>query len=160
MIQYSDQKLTSNSLINKLLLTNPQLSTNCIVNQDKITSKRFIDIIRQEVSCERFTNEEAHDLLLDYYDLPRSLDKLDDESKICLIEIGYFIHELKDDKSYVVRQHLALYGYFLDEYTHDSNYKVRVKVANHYHNLNILIHDEHELVREIAKMKLKELDEE
>lgn len=160
MIQYSDKKLTSNSLINKLLLTNPQLSTNCIVNQDKITSKRFIDIIRQEVSCERFTNEEAHDLLLDYYDLPRSLGKLDDESKICLIEIGYFIHELKDDKSYVVRQHLALYGYFLDEYTHDSNYKVRVKVANHYHNLNILIHDEHELVREIAKMKLKELDEE
>ena len=160
MIQYSDKKLTSNSLINKLLLTNPQLSTNCIVNQDKITSKRFIDIIRQEVSCERFTNEEAHDLLLDYYDLPRSLGKLDDESKICLIEIGYFIHELKDDKSYVVRQHLALYGYFLDEYTHDSSYKMRVKVANHYHNLNILIHDEHELVREIAKMKLKELDEE
>lgn len=130
------------------------------MNQDKLTSKRFIDVIRQEVSCERFTNEEAHDLLLDYYDLPRSLGKLDDESKICLIEIGYFIHELKDDKSYVVRQHLALYGYFLDEYTHDSNYKVRVKVANHYHNLNILIHDEHELVREIAKMKLKELDEE
>lgn len=160
MIQCSKKYMTSNSLINKLLLTNPQLSTNCIVNQDKLTSKRFIDVIRNEVTCKRFTNEEAHDFLLDYYDLPRSLDKLDDESKICLIEIDYFIQELKNDKSYIVRQTLASYGYFLDEYTCDPHYTVRVEVANHYHNLEILKNDEHELVREIAKMKLEELDEE
>ena len=153
MIQCSKKYMTSNLLINKLLLTNPQLSTNCIVNQDKLTSKRFIDVIRNEVTCKRFTNEEAHDFLLDYYDLPRSLDKLDDESKICLIEIDYFIQELKNDKSYVVRQTLASYGYFLDEYTYDPHYKVRVEVANHYHNLNILTYDEHKLVREVAKTR-------
>ena len=153
MIQCSKKYMTSNLLINKLLLTNPQLSTNCIVNQDKLTSKRFIDVIRNEVTCKRFTNEEAHDFLLDYYDLPRSLDKLDDESKICLIEIDYFIQELKNDKSYVVRQTLASYGYFLDEYTYDPHYKVRVEVANHYHNLNILKYDEHKLVREVAKTR-------
>ena len=153
MIQYSKKYMTSNSLINKLLLTNPQLSTLCIVHQDKLTSKRFIDVIRNEVTCKRFTNEEAHDFLLDYYDLPRSLDRLDDESKICLIEIDYFIQELKNDKSYIVRQTLASYGYFLDEYTYDPHYKVRVEVANHYHNLSILKNDEHELVREVAKTR-------
>ena len=76
MIQYSKKYMTSNALINKLLLTNPQLSTSCIVNQDKITSKRFIDVIKNEVTHKRFTNEEAHQLLLDYYDLPRSKDIL------------------------------------------------------------------------------------
>lgn len=156
----ASKQLTSNEFINKLLLTNPQLSTPCIVNQNKLTSKRFIDVIKHEVSCERLTNEEAHQFLIDYYDLPHSLDSLDDESKICLIEIDYFIQELKNDKSYVVRQTLASYGYFLDAYTYDSNYKVRVEVANHYHNLNILTHDECDYVREIAKMKLEELDEE
>lgn len=157
--------LTSNELVNKLLISNPKLDTKFnylyythVVNY--IKSTKLIDILTTEFLENRLTDEEFDHILFDYFDLPNNLNQLSDTIKIDLIEIDKFINELKNDQSYVIRHALASNGYFFDEYTYDPHYKVRAEVAKHYHNLEILKNDANKRVRDVAIRKLKELCEE
>lgn len=157
--------LTSNELVNKLLISNPKLDTKFnylyhthVVNY--IKSTKLIDILTTEFLENRLTQEEFDHILFDYFDLPNSLNQLSDTIKIDLIEIDKFVNELKNDKSYVIRHALASNGYYLDKLTYDPHYKVRAEVAKHYHNLEILKNDANKRVRDVAIRKLKELCEE
>lgn len=155
-------KLTSNDYVNKLLLSNPNLDTkfnyfydNSVVHYQ--SNVKFIDILSAEIFEKRLTIDEFNHIIFDYFDLPNKLNQLSGVSKLDLINIDYFVHELKDDKSHEIREAIAASGYFLDEYTFDPYPEVRMMVAHRRHNLNILIHDECDYVRELAKNKLQEM---
>ena len=156
--------LTSNELVNKLLISNPKLDTKCDYTYDGVVrcnvTINFLNVLIAENVDRRLTDEEFDNILFDYFDLPNNLNQLSDTIKIDLIEIDKFVNELKNDKSYVIRHALASNGYFFDEYTYDPHYKVRAEVAKHYHNLEILKNDANKRVRDVAIRKLKELYEE
>lgn len=153
--------LTSNELVNKLLLLHPGLDTKFDYTYDGVVhcnvTINFLNVLIAENVDRRLTDEEFDRILFDYFDLPSNLNRLSDTIKIDLIEIDKFINELKNDESYVIRHALASNGYFFDEYTYDPHYKVRAEVAKHYHNLEILKNDVSKRVRDVAIRKLKEL---
>lgn len=154
-------KLTSNEYVNKLLLSNPNLDTkfNYFYDNSVIHYKsnvKFIDILSAEIFEKRLTIDEFNHIIFDYFDLPNKLNQLSDTIKLELIYIDYFVQELKDDESYVIREAIAASGYFLDQYTFDPCPDVRMMVANRRHNLTILIHDECDYVRDLALHKLQE----
>lgn len=164
MKHVQSKQLTSNELVNKLLLLHPDLDTKCDYTYDGVVhcnvTINFLNVLIAENIDRRLTDEEFDHILFDYFDLPNNLNQLSDTIKIDLIEIDKFVNELKNDKSYVIRHALASNGYFFDEYTYDPHYKVRAEVAKHYHNLEILKNDANKRVRDVAIRKLKELCEE
>ena len=159
--------LTSNELVNKLLLTNPQLDTRVAYIRDGkqmfyYSHPKFFEILQHEASQRWLSQKEFESVLFDYYGLPAKLDQFTEDQKLILIDLGYCFNELKNDQSDVVRERLALHGYFLDEYTYDSNVDVRKAVAVQAHNAHILINDENEEVRNITQysLQMKKLTEE
>lgn len=163
MKSITHKQLTSNELVNKLLLLHPDLDTKCDYTYDGVVhcnvTINFLNVLIAENVDRRLTDEEFDHILFDYFDLPNNINQLSDTIKIDLIEIDKFINELKNDKSCAVRHALASNGYYLDKLTYDPHYKVRAEVAKHYHNLEILKNDANKRVRDVAIRKLKELYE-
>ena len=161
MKEIHNKILTSNKYVNKLLLSNPQLDTRIsyIRNGKQVfyySHPKFFEILQYEVSQHWLSQKEFESILFDYYKLPEKLDQFTEDQKLILIDLGYCLNELKDDRSDVVRERLAINGHFLDEYTYDSSVDVRKAVAAHAHNAHILINDENEEVSNIARYALLE----
>ena len=159
MKEIHNTTLTSNEFVNKLLLSNPQLDTRIsyIRNGKQVfyySHPKFFEILQHEVSQRWLSQKEFESILFDYYKLPEKLDQFTEDQKLILIDLGYCLNELKDDRSDVVRERLAINGNFLDEYTYDSSVDVRKAVAEQVHNSHILINDENEEVRNVAQFYL------
>lgn len=149
-------KLTSNDFINKLLITNPQLDTcfEYTSNRNPILHCRypyFVSILTNEMSENRLSQLEFENILVKHFELPQTLNQLNDNQKQLLISLNYFIDELKYDKSIVIRKKLASKGYFLNEYAYDPDPDVRIEVAQQLYNLEILMNDEDPNVRNVAR---------
>ena len=159
MKEIHNKILTSNEYVNKLLLSNPQLDTRIsyIRNGEQVfyySHPKFFEILQHEVSQRWLSQKEFENILFDYYKLPEKLDQFTEDQKLILIDLGYCLNELKDDRSDVIRERLAINGHFLDEYTYDSSVDVRKAVAEQVHNSHILINDENEEVRNVAQFYL------
>ena len=71
---------------------------------------------------------------------------------------GYGLDILVNDKDWDVRCEVARQGYGLDKLINDEDYDVRCEVAKQGYGLDILVDDENYEVRDIARQKLKELN--
>ena len=153
--------LTSNEYVNKLLLLNPQFDTEFEYHYKKdqrsyYSYLSFIKILHAEKLEDRLSKKEIELILVDYFNLPNTLNQLTNDQKLILIDLGYFLNELKFDQSSYIRSNLAMKGLFLDEYTYDSDEVVRICVVAQSHNLHILKDDRCEQVRNYAKRVLQE----
>lgn len=152
-------KLTSNSLVNKLLLTNPSLDTRFKYVEDGKSvfyykMPRFVDILINEKSQNKLSQEEIDRILREHFKLPQQLDQFTVDQKMMLIKLEAFLDELKYDKNDEVREMLATQGYFLDEYTYDSSADVRRAIVMHRHNLEAFKNDPDEYIRDLVQFIL------
>lgn len=152
-------KLTSNELINKLLLTNPSLDTRFKYVEDGKSvfyykTPRFVDILANEKSRNKLSQEELDRVLREHFKLPQQLDQFTVDQKMMLIKLESFLDELKHDENDEVREMLATQGYFLDEYTYDSSADVRRAVVMHKHNLEAFKNDPDEYIRNLVQFIL------
>lgn len=151
--------LTSNEYVNKLLLLNPQFDTEFEYHYKKdqrsyYSYLSFIKILHAEKLEDRLSKKEVELILVDYFNLPNTLNQLTNDQKLILIDLGYFLNELKFDQSSYIRSNLAMKGLFLDEYTYDSDEVVRICVVAQSHNLHILKNDKDQGVRDAANHRL------
>lgn len=151
--------LTSNEYVNKLLLLNPQFDTEFEYHYKKdqrsyYSYLSFIKILHAEKLEDRLSKKEIELILVDYFNLPNTLNQLTNDQKLILIDLGYFLNELKFDQSSYIRSNLAMKGLFLDEYTYDSDEVVRICVVAQSHNLHILKNDKDQGVRDAANHRL------
>lgn len=151
--------LTSNSLVNKLLLTNPSLDTRFKYVKDGKSvfyykTPRFVDILVNEKSQNKLSQEELDRILREHFKLPQQLDQFTVDQKMMLIKLEAFLDELKHDENDLIREMLATQGYFLDEYTYDSSADVRRAVVMHKHNLEAFKNDPDEHIRDLVQFIL------
>ena len=143
MLKIEQKKLTSNTLINKLLLSDKKapriyiLSTLCEENRKNAVTK-----------------EDIHTVVYDIFHLNEKFNKLNTMCKIQLIKLGVMIDRFKDDKDIDICIALASQGHYLNKLTHSPYPCVRTLVAQHKCNLDILIHDPDPDVRKAAQASI------
>ena len=145
MLKIEQKKLTSNSLINKLLLRKENTSLTYI-----------LATLCEENRKNAVTKEDIHTIVYDIFHLDEKFDKLNTMYKVQLIRLGVMIDRFKDDKDIDICIALASQGHYLNKLTHSPYPCVRTLVAQHKCNLDILIHDPDPDVRKAAQASIDE----
>lgn len=134
MLNIEQKKLTSNMLVNKLLLSNASLV-------------ELLATLHNENLNKSITQDEIHHVVHSILQLDKQFHTLDTIAKIQLIGLGELIELFEGTSDPDLRLALASRGYYLDQLTYDPNPSVRIHVARHKHNLDILMHDSDHDVR-------------
>lgn len=134
MLKIEQKKLTSNTNINKLLLSNASLI-------------ELLATLHNENLSKSITQSEIHHVVHNILHLDKQFHTLDTVAKIQLIGLGELIDCFEGTSDPDLRLALASRGYYLDQLTYDPNPSVRIHVARHKHNLDILMHDSDHDVR-------------
>ena len=143
MLKIEQKRLTSNTLINKLLLS------------DKKAPRIYIlATLCEENRKNAVTKEDIHTVVYDIFHLDEKFDKLNTMYKVQLIRLGVMIDRFKDDKDIDICITLASQGHYLNKLTHSPYPYVRTLVAQHKCNLDILIHDPDPDVRKAAQASI------
>ena len=145
MLKIEQKKLTSNTLINKLLLGKENTSLTYI-----------LATLCEENRKNAVTKEDIHTVVYDIFHLDEKFDKLNTMYKVQLIRLGVMIDRFKDDKDIDICIALASQGHYLNKLTHSPYPCVRTLVAQHKCNLDILIHDPDPDVRKAAQASIDE----
>ena len=145
MLKIEQKKLTSNSLINKLLLGKENTSLTYI-----------LATLCEENRKNAVTKEDIHTVVYDIFHLDEKFDKLNTMYKVQLIRLGVMIDRFKDDKDIDICIALASQGHYLNKLTHSPYPCVRTLVAQHKCNLDILIYDPDPDVRKAAQASIDE----
>ena len=143
MLKIEQKKLTSNSLINKLLLSDKKESLTYI-----------LATLCEENRKNAVTKEDIHTIVYDIFHLDEKFDKLNKMYKVQLIQLGIMIDRFKDDKDIDICIALASQGHYLNKLTHSPYPCVRTIVAQHKCNLEILIQDHDPDVRKAAQASI------
>ena len=138
------KKLTSNSNVNKLLLSNASITET-------------IAVLHDENLKHAVTKEDIHHVVHDVLCLDKHFNSLDIICKIHLIGLGEMIEQFEHEEYSGIKIALASRGHYLDKFTYDPHPQVRLHVAKHKHNLDILINDRDLRVRKTATIALNEL---
>lgn len=137
MLKIEQKKLTSNAVLNKLLLSNASITETLAALHD--------ENLKHAV-----TKEDIRIVIYDILDLSSQFHTLDTIAKIQLIGLGELIDCFEGTSDLDLRLALASRGYYLDQLTYDPNPSVRMHVARHKYNLDILMHDSDHDVRLIC----------
>jgi hypothetical protein len=144
MLKIEQTKLTSNALINKLLLSNASITET-------------LSALHDENLKHAVTKEDIHYVIYDILNLSSQFHTLDIIAKIQLIGLDEMIDRFEHEEYSGIKIALASRGHYLDKFTYDKHPQVRVHVAEHKHNLDILINDRDSRVRKSASIALNEL---
>ena len=140
MLKIEQKKLTSNTLINKLLLSDKKESLVYILST-----------LRDENLKNAVTNEDIHTVVYDIFHLDEKFNKLDTRCKVQLIGLGVMIDQFANDDDIDICIALASHGHYLNKLTYSPYPYVRTLVAQQECNLEILIHDLDPDVRKAAE---------
>lgn len=144
MRKITHQQLTSNAVLNKILLSNASITET-------------IAVLHDENLKHAVTKEDIRYVIYDVLCLDKHFNSLDIICKIQLIGLDEMIDRFEHEHYPDIRLALASRGHYLDKFTYDHHPQVRVHVAKHKHNLDILINDRDPRVRKAAEIALNEL---
>ena len=144
MRKITHQQLTSNAVLNKILLSNASITET-------------IAVLHDENLKHAVTKEDIHHVVHDVLCLDKHFNSLDIICKIQLIGLDEMIDRFEHEEYSGIKITLASRGHYLDKFTYDQHPQVRVHVAKHKHNLDILINDRDPRVRKSAAIALNEL---
>ena len=135
------------------------VKNNDITNEDWITRS---EVAKQGFCLDILINDKKSSVRYEVAKQGYGLDKLindEDRSVRCeIVKQGYGLDKLINDEDYYVRSKVAKQGYGLDVLINDKDYYVRCEVAKQGFGLDILVDDKDFDVKNIARQKLKELN--
>lgn len=143
MLTTKQKKLTSNAVLNKLLLSNTSIT-------------EMLSALHDENLKHAVTKEDIRIVIYDILDLSSQFHTLDIIAKIQLIGLDEMIDRFDHEHYPDIRLALASRGHYLDKFTYDPHPQIRIQVAKHKHNLDILINDRDPRVRKAATTALNE----
>ena len=174
MKQITNVRLTSNDVVNKIILANlgeDDMITVEYLNYGVI-ERKCINVVLEEFRESRLTKEECYIvfdkqfrlsdkiLLMGVFDVIALIPtdyRLDlivqhDSWQVRdeLAKFGKCVDVLKNDKDFNVRITVAKYGYCLDTLVHDRSISVREAVAKHHYRLDLLVNDPNFMVRRVV----------
>lgn len=155
MKEIHQKQLTSNTFVNKLLLSNTQFNdwVNVSESHEKQYLNQFLTIIAREYDNQRLSKDELVDLLDNYFHILDHLLELTTDHVLFLIKIDYHLEVLAKHYDTDIHLEIARKGACLNIFVHHANPRVRVEVAKHRYRLDLLVHDEDTSVREqVAKI--------
>jgi len=130
----SQCRLTSNSVINKYLITNVNL-------EDDIEDKKFYQLIFSEYSEGNISRDELNFVLFDMYCAQENVFNYSESFRVQLVKYRLCLEQLMYDKSINVRMAVVSLGYRLDYFIHDESQYVRAQVAKFGYGLEVLSND-------------------
>lgn len=171
MKQIINVRLTSNDVVNKILLAN--LGEDDLIAVDYkyygTINRKCINVVLDEFRESRLTKEECHLVFDEQFHLSDKILSMGVFDAIAIIptdyrldlivqhnswqvrdelaKFGKCVDILKNDKDFNVRITVAKYGYCLDTLVHDNSISVREAVAKHHYRLDHLMHDPNFMVR-------------
>lgn len=130
MKEIIQQRLTSNSEINKHILANANLNT--VVGPHLL----LVDMIRRLFLSDELTREEVHTILYDVYHVDKNFSMLSVETIEFLAELGYEHEQIIENS---------------------MNYNALSSIVSHYKYLDILSNHQNRLVSDFANVRLREI---
>lgn len=161
MLTTTQKKLTSNKLVNQLLLLNPTLTTTLFKygvydNDNDIATHSLLHIMCVEYYDNRLSEEEFIYVLDEAFGVRKRFNQIDSRTKSQFAYLGFYLDLLEHETSFDIKLALVSHGHFLDKFTYDRDDEIRLHVAEQHHNLHILKDDRCEKVRNYAKHALQE----
>lgn len=171
MKQITNTRLTSNDVVNKIILAN--LGEDDMIAVEYLNygviERKCINVVLDEFRESRLTKEECHIVFDKQFHLSDKILSMGVFDVIALIPTDYRLdlivqHDswqvrdelakfgkcvdiLKNDRDFNVRITVAKYGYCLDTLVHDRSISVREAVAKHHYRLDLLVNDPNFMVR-------------
>ena len=154
MKQITHIRLTSNDVVNKILIAN--LSENDLIAVDYkyygTINRKCINVVLDEFRESRLTKEECHLVFDELFHLSDKILSMGVFDVIALIPTDYRLDLIVQHDSWQVRDELAKFGKCVDILKNDKDFNVRITVAKYGHCLDTLVHDRSISVREaVAK---------
>ena len=164
MLKPKQKKLTSNKLVNQLLLLNPTLTTTLFKygaydNDNDIATHSLLHIMCVEYYDSKLSEEEFIYALDEAFRVRERFDQIDSRTKSQFAYLGFYLDLLEKETSFDIKLALVSHGHFLDKFTYDRDDEIRLHVAEQHHNLHILKDDRCEKVRNYAKRVLQEQED-
>lgn len=171
MKQITNTRLTSNDVVNKIILAN--LGEDDMIAVEYLNygviERKCINVVLEEFRENRLTKEECHlvfDELFHLSDKILSMGVFETRALIPtdyrldlivqhdswqvrdeLAKFGKCVDILKNDRDFNVRITVAKQGYCLDTLVEDRSISVREAIAKHHYRLDLLMHDANWIVR-------------
>ena len=171
MKRITNAQLTSNNVVNKILIAN--LSEDDLIAVEYkyygTINRKCINVVLDEFRESRLTKEECHIVFDEQFHLSDKILSMGAFDVIALIptdyrldlivqhnswqvrdelaKLGKYVDVLKNDRDFNVRITVAKYGYCLDTLVHDRSISVREAVAKHHYRLDLLVNDPNFMVR-------------
>ena len=171
MKHFVNTQLTSNSIVNKILIAN--LHEHDIIDvehpENGTIRRRCVTVVLDEFEQGRLTKEECYFVFDTQFHLSDKILSMSAFDAIALIQTNYrldllvqhssyevrselarrgkCVDILKSDSDIEVRRTLAQYGYGLDTLVHDESTSVRQTVASHHYRLDLLVNDISAIIR-------------
>lgn len=161
MLTITQKKLTSNTLVNQLLLLNPTLTTTLFKygkydTDNDVETHSLLHIMCVEYYDNQLSEEEFIYILDEVFNVRKCFDQIDSRTKSQFAYLGFYLDLLEHETSFDIKLALVSHGHFLNKFTYDRDDEIRLHVAEQHHNLHILKDDRCEKVRNYAKRVLQE----
>ena len=161
MKQITNARLTSNDVVNKIILAN--LGEDDMIAVEYLNygviERKCINVVLEEFRENRLTKEECHLVFDELFHLSDKILSMGVFETRALIPTDYRLDLIVQHHSWQVRDELAKFGKCVDILKNDRDFNVRITVAkdnsisvreavakNHY-RLDLLMHDANWIVR-------------
>ena len=154
MKRIENNRLTSNNIVNKILIANLQENDMIAVEYASYgtINRKCINVVLDEFKENRLTKEECHFVFDKQFHLSDKILSMGVFEVIALIPTDYRLDLLIQHHSWQVRNELARFNKYTELLKNDENFNVRITVAKCGHCLDTLVHDRSISVREeVAK---------
>ena len=154
MKQITSVQLTTNEVVNKILLTNLQENDMIAVEYPNygMIERKCINVVLDEFKQNRLTKEECHFVFNEQFQLSDKILSMGVFDAIALIPTDYRLDLIVQHDSWQVRDELAKFCKCVDILKNYRDFNVRITVAKLGHCLDTLVYDKSISVREaVAK---------
>jgi hypothetical protein len=160
MKEVNRKQLTSNDVVNKIILAN--LGEDDMIAVEYLNygviERKCINVVLEEFRENRLTKEECHLVFDEQFHLSDKILSMGVFETRALIPTDYRLDLIVQHHSWQVRDELAKFGKCVDILKNDRDFNVRITLAKHGHCLDTLVKDNSISVREAVAKNHYRLD--